>query len=75
VADIREIVLHESIDWPAIIREAREKEMGIEIPLICEILQGMPEQEFDSVNWIQKPSWPAFCDDIDRIVFDMVSGQ
>jgi hypothetical protein len=75
VADIREITLHESVGWPQIIREAREKEMGIEIPLICEILQGMPEQEFDSVNWIQKPSWQNFHNDIEKIVFDMMSGQ
>jgi hypothetical protein len=75
VADIREIALHESVNWSEIIQEAREKEMGIEVPIICEILQSMPQGEFETINWIQKPTWQAFHDDIDRIVFDMMSGQ
>jgi predicted nucleotidyltransferase component of viral defense system len=75
VADVREIALHEPIDWRQAIQEAQHKEMGIEIPVICDILQGIPEQEFDSVNWIQKPSWRAFRNDIEKIVFDMMSGQ
>jgi hypothetical protein len=73
VADIREIALHEKIDWPLIIREAREKEMGIEIPIVCEILKGMPRQEFEGINWVQKPGWQVFCDDIDRLVFDLMN--
>jgi hypothetical protein len=73
VADIREIALHESVDWPLVIREAREKEMGLEIPVITEILKSMPEKEFEGVNWIRKPSWEAFCADMDRIVLDMMS--
>jgi predicted nucleotidyltransferase component of viral defense system len=72
VADIREIALHESINWIDIIREAREKEMGLEIPIICEILKGMPQHEFDAINWVHKPDWQVFCDDIEKIVFDMM---
>jgi hypothetical protein len=58
--DIREIALHETINWTEIIREAREKEAGLEIPVISEILKGMPREEFDAVNWIQKPDWEVF---------------
>jgi hypothetical protein len=75
VADIREIALHESFDWTEIIREAREKENGLEIPVICEIIKGMPQDEFDRVKWTQKPTWSAFSADIDRIVFEMISGK
>ncbi|GHV76320.1 hypothetical protein AGMMS49942_11410 [Spirochaetia bacterium] len=74
VADIREIALHESISWPEIIREAREKEGGVDIPIIGQILQGMPETEFDGVNWTRKPEWAVFCADIERIVLDMMCG-
>jgi hypothetical protein len=73
VADIREIALHESINWREIIREAREKEMGLEIPIIGEILKGIPRQEFEDLNWTQKPDWDIFRGDIDKIVFDMMS--
>jgi hypothetical protein len=75
VADIREIALHESINWGEIIREAREKEAGLEIPLICEIIQGMPQSEFETIKWVKKPGWQTFHDDIERIVLDMMSGE
>jgi hypothetical protein len=75
IADIREIALHESVTWPEIIQEARQKEAGLEIPIICEILTGMPESEFETINWIEKPEWHIFRNDINRIVFDMMSGN
>ncbi|MCL1837291.1 MAG: nucleotidyl transferase AbiEii/AbiGii toxin family protein [Treponema sp.] len=74
VVDIREIALHETVDWPVIIQEARQKEGGLELIYISEILKGMPRSEFDTVAWIKKPDWEVFCADIDRIVYDMISG-
>jgi predicted nucleotidyltransferase component of viral defense system len=74
VVDIREIALHETINWTERIREVREKEAGLEIPVISEILKGIPREEFEVVNWVQKPGWELFCADIDRIVFDMMGG-
>jgi hypothetical protein len=74
VADIREIALHESVNWPDIFREAREKEGGVDTPIIGEILRGMPESEFDSVIWTKKPEWAVFSADIERIVLEMMSG-
>jgi hypothetical protein len=73
VADIREIALHESINWVEIIREAREKEAGLEIPIICEILKGMPREEFEAIAWTRNPGWDVFHGDIEKIVFDMMS--
>jgi hypothetical protein len=75
VADIREIALHESVNWKQALQDARGKEAGLEIPVITDILQGMPRQEFETVNWIKKPEWQEFCDDIDKIVYDLASGQ
>jgi predicted nucleotidyltransferase component of viral defense system len=73
VADIREIALHETVDWSAAIQDAREKEMGVEIPVVCDILRGIPQSEFDSVTWTKKPEWTDFCRDIEKIVLDMMS--
>ena len=42
--------------------------------VICEILKSMPEKEFDNINWIEKPDWKTFSDDIDKIVLDMING-
>ena len=75
IADIREIALHEKIDWATVIQEARQKEAGLELTYISEILQGMPEIEFDAIAWINKPDWKKFKGDINEIVFDMLGGN
>jgi len=75
VADIREIALHEKVDWQLAINDARNKEAGVEIPIICDILQGMPQSEFETVAWTKKPSWQEFRSDIERIIHDMISGE
>ena len=76
IADIREIALHEtSIDWTEIIQEARQKEAGLELIYISEILRGMPRHEYDSIAWTKKPDWEVFKNDIDRIVNEMICGE
>jgi hypothetical protein len=73
-ADIREIALHEAVNWADIIGEAREKEAGIELPVVAEILGGIPRHEFDAIQWTKNPGWQTFKADIDRIVYAMVGG-
>jgi hypothetical protein len=75
VADIREMALHEKVDWQQAINDARQKEAGIEIPIVCDILQGMPQSEFETIAWTKKPDWQEFRGDIDRIVHEMISGE
>jgi hypothetical protein len=75
IADIREIALHETIDWSTIIQEARQKEAGLEFIYISEILTSMPQSEFETVAWTRKPDWQEFQNDINRIVYEMMSGE
>jgi len=75
IADIREIALHETIDWSVIIQEARQKEAGLELVYISEILTGMPKSEFETVAWTKKPDWEVFRSDIEKIVYEMLSGE
>jgi predicted nucleotidyltransferase component of viral defense system len=75
IADIREIALHETVDWSTVINEARYKEAGLELVYISEILTSMPESEFETIAWIKKPDWQEFRNDIDRIVYEMISGE
>ena len=74
VADIREIALRNEVDWAQAIQDARQKEAVIEIPIVCDILQGIPQREFESIAWVNKPDWKEFRNDIDRIVHEMISG-
>ena len=73
IADIREIALHEKIDWTSIIQEARQKEAGLDLIHVSKILQSIPESEFDTIAWIEKPDWKRFKADICNISFDMLS--
>ena len=75
VADVREIALHETVDWSEIINEARQKEAGIELSIAGDILKGIPKHEFDSIHWITSPGWEVFQQDIDNIVFDMLNAS
>ena len=73
IADIREIALHEEIDWASIIQDARQKEAGLDLTYIAEILQSIPQGEFNKIAWAEKPDWDKFKEDIDNIVFDMLN--
>ena len=75
VADIREIALHESVNWPEIVKEARQKDAGVDLPVILEILKTMPQHEFEGIHWINNPGWENFKKDIDKIAYDMLSLQ
>jgi len=74
VVDIREIALHESVNWAHAINDARQKEAGLESVYISDILTGMPQSEFETIAWTKKPSWDEFRHDIEKIVFDIMQG-
>jgi hypothetical protein len=75
IVDIREIALHETVDWQTVINEARSKDAGLELVYISEILISMPQSELETVAWTKKPSWQEFRSDIDRIIHEMISGE
>ena len=74
VADIREIALREDVNWSQAIRDARQKEAGIDLIYISEILTGMPHSEFESIAWVKKPDWDVFKEDISNLTFEMLNG-
>jgi len=74
IVDIREIAIHETVDWSTIICEARHKEAGLELVYVTEILTSIPQSEFEAIAWTKNPGWQEFRSDIDRIAFEMISG-
>jgi predicted nucleotidyltransferase component of viral defense system len=72
VADIREIALHESVEWTEIITEARKKDAGVDLPYIAEILKTIPLREFEDIHWIRNPGWETFQKDLGAVVFNMM---
>jgi predicted nucleotidyltransferase component of viral defense system len=75
VVDIREIALRETVNWSEAIKDARQKEAGVELPVICDILQGIPQSELETITWEKKPEWAEFRTDIERIVYEMLGGE
>ena len=73
IADIREIALNENIDWIQIIKEARQKDAGLELTYISQILTGMPQSEFEKIAWIKETDWNELKKDIDKIAFDIIN--
>jgi hypothetical protein len=74
VADLRELSLHEKFNWNEIVEEACEKEAGIDISLLLDILKKIPLSEFEKIRWINRPDWEQFQKDIDTICYDMACG-
>ena len=74
IADIREIAIRENVDWSQAINEARQKEAGLDLTYVSQILTGMPQSEFNKIAWTKAPTWDEFRDDIKRIAYDMLSG-
>ena len=74
VADIREIALHENVNWSEAIQDARQKDAGVELYYVSRILAGIPRDEYEKINWIKDPGWESFKEDIDKIAFDMLNG-
>ena len=73
VVDVREICLHEQFSWDEIFRNAREKELGIEADQIAEIIEGIPEDAFNSIKWIKKPDFEDFKKDLNIIACEMLN--
>ena len=65
----------ENVDWPTVIKEAQNKEAGLELVYISEILTSMPQSEFETIAWTKKPDWQEFRGDIEQIVHAMISGE
>ena len=74
IADIREIALHEDIDWSAAIIDARQKDAGVELVYVAEVMSSMPQNEYNSIQWVIEPGWDVFRADIERIVYEMLRG-
>jgi len=74
LVDIREIARHYPFNWTDVIMKVREKEAGLELPALAEVLKGIPREAFEAVKWIKAPVWEDFCMDMDVLARDMLTG-
>ena len=73
VVDIHRICLNESFNWSDVFAEVREKELGVEPCDVAEIIQGIPQDAFDSIKWIQPVGFETFKREAEQIAKDMLS--
>jgi hypothetical protein len=75
VADLREIAVNTRFNWVDTVIEAREREAGLELPLLSQILPGVPRDRLDSIKWVNPPTWDEFMADLEIKAYDMLSGE
>lgn len=75
VADIWCISKNRSFSWEEVVGEAKEKDGGIEVLAIAEILSTFPGEMIDAVKWIDKPDVLSFLKDLKGIGEDIVKGR
>ena len=73
LVDIHRICLNESFNWSDIFAEVREKELGVEPCDVAEIIQGIPQEAFDSIKWILPIDYKTFKRDAEQVAKDMLS--
>jgi predicted nucleotidyltransferase component of viral defense system len=73
--DIWAIATHETINWKALILEAKEKDLGVEPIYVSDILRMITKTKFDNIAWVKKPDWETFKADIDKITMDILSSE
>ena len=75
IVDIREIAIHEKFNWSDILSEAFQKEEGIDVITMVDIIKGIPKIEFEKIKWCKQINWKDFCEDLDIISFDLLNGK
>ncbi|MCZ8238920.1 MAG: nucleotidyl transferase AbiEii/AbiGii toxin family protein [Leptospiraceae bacterium] len=57
-------------DWSEIVDEAREKDSGIEVSIVAEILSSFPVQKLDEIFWVAPPDVKKIQNDIQQMAKD-----
>lgn len=73
VVDICEISKYYRFSWKDIIKEAEQKEIGIDLKEISEIFRTYTEKQFKNIKWIKVPDYKNLFSDIDNIAYDMLT--
>lgn len=73
--DIHEIALHENFNWKEILNEANEKEVGLELKYLVEILNGLPKSAFDKIKWIKHYDYTFVKENLLQISEDLLKGN
>lgn len=71
VIDLWIICKNYFFSFDEILQETENKEVNINVDFIIQMIKTMPKKEFDKINWIEKPDYYLFKNDIEKICNDM----
>jgi len=75
IADIWIICKNFKCNFREIIKEAKDKEAGVDPVSLYEILNTFPIEKIDLIKWIKKPEEEIFKKEISRIAEDILYGK
>lgn len=75
ITDIWMISTHKKFSWKSIVKEAKNKEAGIEPEVIFNILKSFPIGQLELIKWISKPDPFQFKNDLSIIADDIFNGR
>jgi hypothetical protein len=74
-ADLWILSKNRSFNWSDALVDARNKEAGLDPVMLVELMKSFPRNEFDSIRWINPPSWEDFTRDLEVMVYDIIAGE
>ncbi len=75
IVDIWAVSRIRSFQWKEIVREAKQKEAGVEPEIIYNIIRSFPVEKLALIKWIQHPDFTQIKADLDIIADDIFYGK
>lgn len=74
IVDIHEICMHKEFSWPAVLEQAKKKDMGISAPFVAEIIRAFPVMRMTDVIWNKEYDSDVFQNHLAQIAADILTG-
>ncbi|KPA14877.1 protein containing DUF1814 [Candidatus Magnetomorum sp. HK-1] len=75
VADIWIMSKHISFDWKEQFNNAKEKEAGLDVQKVSEIIKNFPVDYIDQIKWSKSIDKKKFINDLSIIAYDLLMGR
>ena len=73
VVDICEIARNYSFNWNDIIKEAEQKEAGIDLKEVVQIFKNYDDNSFKSIKWTKEPDYKILRSTVESVAYDMLT--
>lgn len=75
ISDIWSLARLKNFSWKEIVREAKQKEAGVEPDTLYTIIRSFPVEQLDLVKWVVKPDYLVLRKELEMIASDIFYGS